>query len=55
MPTQYRFDDLDLREEPLPARTRGDADAGTLGGNTCESYHCTVTQGCTETCCTFNC
>ena len=59
MLTEYRFDDLDLREQPAAAR----AQTGylTQGGNTClqtcspvfscNTWHCTTTDPCTAGCC----
>jgi hypothetical protein len=40
MPTEFRFDDLDLREEPASGKSP-DADA---------SLNCTDTKNCTVTC-----
>ncbi len=49
MPTEYKFDDLDLREQPA----RGDAiaDIQTYGGNTCQTLRCGNTENCTFPCC----
>jgi len=44
MPTEFRFDDLDLREEP----SRGDA--ATAAVNTYATINCT-SKDCTPTCC----
>ena len=52
MPTEYRFDDLDLREQPA----RGSAlnDSVTLNQNTCQSVRC-QSEICTNVCCSDNC
>ncbi len=52
MPTEFKFDDLDLREQP--ARGDGYGDSMTLGQNTCQSMHCT-SAACTNTCCSDAC
>ncbi len=44
MPTEYRFDDLDLREEPC----RGDA---ADASNTMATNDCTASNDCTPHCC----
>ena len=48
MPTEYRFDDLDLREEPA----KGDAEPGAHFGSSGNTGTCTVTVGCSRGCCT---
>jgi len=46
MPSEFRFDDLDLREEPA----KGDVgDSSFLSGLT---HACTKTAACTNYCCT---
>lgn len=50
MPTDYRFDDLDLREEPA----RGEKIPIGLSGSLCETNRC-PTIACTECCCTNSC
>jgi hypothetical protein len=51
MPTDYRFEDLDLREEP----TR-DADKASIGftGNSCVTVRCGTVE-CTGCCCSGSC
>jgi hypothetical protein len=49
MPTESRFDDLDLREEP--AR---DSDRAPLFGSSGYTELCTATARCTRICCTCN-
>ena len=49
MPTEFRFDDLDLREEPLRAGCARDAAPTPI---TAQSLHCTKTADCTHGCCT---
>ena len=49
MPSELRFDDLDLREEP--ARDRGLTPLLGSSGNTAT---CTATKFCTHICCTCN-
>ncbi len=44
MPTEFRFDDLDLREEPASGKST-DADG---------SVNCTTTAYCTASCTTTN-
>lgn len=57
MPTDYRFDELDLRIEAK----RGDAVDGytmtqqTLGGATCEQTSMCTGTCCSEYCQSFNC
>jgi hypothetical protein len=47
MPTEYRFDDLDLREES--ARTKGESDPSyTLQS---QPEYCPWTKNCTINCC----
>jgi hypothetical protein len=48
MPTEFRFDDLDLREEPA----RADAERGPLFGSSGLTEACTATTRCTRVCCT---
>jgi hypothetical protein len=48
MPTESRFDDLDLREEPV----RGDAVPRSQFGSSGLTVTCNVTVGCTKACCT---
>ena len=48
MPTESRFDDLDLREEPA----RGDADIASQFGSSGNTGFCTATVHCTNVCCT---
>jgi hypothetical protein len=48
MPTEARFDDLDLREEPA----RGDSERGPLLGSSYITEICTATVRCTRVCCT---
>ncbi len=48
MPTEFRFDDLDLREEPA----RGDAARGPLFGSSFNTDVCTATVRCSHVCCT---
>ena len=48
MPTEFRFDDLDLREEPA----RGDSDRVPVLGSTNATVTCTATARCTRICCT---
>jgi hypothetical protein len=50
MPTEYRFEDLDLREEPA----REDNDRIGFSGSLCETNRC-PTIACTECCCTTSC
>ncbi len=39
MPTEYRFDDLDLREEaPSPAKLDDDADVNYSTGQICNTH-----------------
>jgi hypothetical protein len=51
MPTEYRFEDLDLREEP--ARGDGAVRTAFAGSdrNTCWSATCNHTNTCTDACC----
>jgi hypothetical protein len=49
MPTEFRFDDLDLREEPLRSGCSRDAAPTPI---TAQSLRCTKTGECTHTCCT---
>ena len=54
MPTEYRFDDLDLREQPA----RGDvvsSDFVTRQNQTCGSAYCGPSDLCTQGCCTETC
>jgi hypothetical protein len=54
MPTEFRFDDLDLREEPIqrPARsTDFPTDTCTMS-DTCGTDRCTNSKTCTYSCCT---
>ncbi len=54
MPTEMRFDDLDLREEP--ARERGDAALATQVSHNCYNTRMTgCTEVCTDPCCTATC
>jgi hypothetical protein len=48
MPTESRFDDLDLREEP--AR---DARLQPVFGFSFQTHGCNGTRACTNTCCPF--
>ena len=48
MPTEFRFDDLDLREEP----SRADAERGPVPGSSGFTEACTATARCTRVCCT---
>ncbi|HEV3086546.1 MAG TPA: hypothetical protein VGX96_04900 [Candidatus Elarobacter sp.] len=48
MPTESRFDDLDLREEPA----RGDSERLPLLGSSGITEICTATVHCTRVCCT---
>lgn len=48
MPTEFRFDDLDLREEPA----RGQADRTPQFGSSFNTDVCTATVGCSRGCCT---
>jgi hypothetical protein len=50
MPTEFRFDELDLREEPAHANASFDAIPTTTA--TGYSHTCTATGGCTHICCT---
>jgi hypothetical protein len=50
MPTEYRFEDLDLREEPLRSDRSFDAIPTTTA--TGYSHNCTATRQCTQICCT---
>jgi hypothetical protein len=50
MPTEYRFDELDLREEPARASSSFDAIPTTTA--TGYSHTCTATGACTHICCT---
>jgi hypothetical protein len=52
MPTEFKFEDLDLREQP--ARGDLETDATTLYGNSCASYHC-GTYLCSANCCCPTC
>ncbi len=52
MPTEFKFEDLDLREQP--ARGNVETDAATLNGYTCASYHC-GTYLCSADCCSTTC
>ena len=49
MPTEFRFDELDLREEP--ARDSGRT---PLFGSSGATATCTATKNCTHICCTCN-
>jgi hypothetical protein len=54
MPNELRFDDLDLREEPLLAMKPADSHlfmTHTIG----TSADCTATKNCTDTCTDFCC
>ncbi|MEA2667059.1 MAG: hypothetical protein QOI11_4003 [Candidatus Eremiobacteraeota bacterium] len=42
MPTEYRFDDIDLREEPVGPRSKAQETADTETTSHC-SDHCTST------------
>ncbi len=48
MPSESRFDDLDLREEPVSGRAESDIYTGPC---TQISHNCTQTQKCTLGCC----
>jgi hypothetical protein len=48
MPTETRFDDLDLREEPA----RDEAGRGPLFGSSGFTDLCTATARCSRGCCT---
>jgi hypothetical protein len=48
MPTELKFDDLDLREQPA-----GWAGADAPTTTTCNTMNCTKTTTCTEPCCTI--
>ncbi len=50
MPTEYRFDDLDLREEPARAGRSFEAEPTTTASG--YSHYCTATRACTHICCT---
>jgi hypothetical protein len=50
MPTDYHFEDLDLREEP----PRSDRVGVGFSGSVCDTVRC-PTVACTEACCTFYC
>jgi hypothetical protein len=50
MPTEYRFDELDLREEPARAERSFDAEPTTTA--TGYTHICTATRACTHICCT---
>lgn len=52
MPTEFKFDDLDLCEQP--ARGDAETDVATLDGYTCGSYHC-GTYLCSAGCCCATC
>ncbi len=47
MPTEFRFDDLDLREEPA----RGESHVDDTGRRDRPDRHLTATQRCTRICC----
>lgn len=49
MPTEHRFDDLDLREEP--SRGHSSVYAPASDRNTCWSAGCNHTNTCTDACC----
>lgn len=49
MPTEYRFDDLDLREEP----SRGDGEQTDTA--TAQTDACTGSVYCTKNCCSLTC
>ncbi len=52
MPNEFRFDDLDLREEPAYAAKPDDSEANVtknLSSNCTRSQECTL--GCTDACC----
>ncbi len=56
MPTEYKFDDLDLQEQPA----RGDTASGDYSFQTCQTCqtigNCGNTAACTSfACCTDNC
>ncbi|MBV8749847.1 MAG: hypothetical protein JO103_09045 [Candidatus Eremiobacteraeota bacterium] len=51
MPTEFRFDDLDLREEPARAETGGD-ELPTTTVTTIFTHVCTASKLCTRICCT---
>jgi hypothetical protein len=53
MPTEFRFDDLDLREEPMRF-ARAESDIVT-SNCTQESQRCLTTTNCTASCCTNTC
>jgi hypothetical protein len=46
MPTEFRFDDLDLREEAASEKADDELD-----GATDQTGTCTATQRCTRPCC----
>jgi hypothetical protein len=48
LPTESRFDDLDLREEPA----RGASEREPLLGSSYVTEICTATVRCTRICCT---
>ena len=54
MPTELKFDDLDLREQP--ARGDGMTDGPSVQV-TCQTAGCnnTKSQACTNNCCTVDC
>ena len=57
MPTEYRFDDLELREEPAPAYSASER-IDTLPQYTCDTCgteHCTGSAQCTVYCCSDIC
>ena len=50
MPTEHRFEDLDLCEEPA-RRVNKESDGPTLTCYTFQSVHCTGTADCSLSCC----
>jgi hypothetical protein len=48
VPTEFRFDDLDLREEPSRATSQREP----LLGSSYVTELCNTTAGCTRICCT---
>jgi hypothetical protein len=52
MPTEHRFEDLDLREEP----SRGVGEKGTgVTFDTCQTNRCPTNFTCSCACCTVDC
>ena len=49
MPTEFRFDELDLREEPVSHHEKSE------DGTTNATAYCTQSLDCTANCCSLTC